>query len=284
MRIHGLEIGHVSIKKKQINGEGGDLTRAVRTMLSRDWAEPVPILAWLIEHPEGLIVVDTGESSRAMEPGYFPRWHPYYRLSVRMHVAPDQEIGPRIRALGLDPLDVRTVVMTHMHTDHAGGLEHFPNSQILLSKTELSAYRSRKAKLDGYLPHRAPEWFAPETLTLSDGAFGGFNASQVLTDAGDVRVVETSGHTPGHVSVIVDEGEGHQVFIAGDTSYTEQAMLDNAIDGVNPKAAVTRETLARIREFAFENSVVYLPTHDSESVQRLASRTAVGAATRLAAS
>jgi hypothetical protein len=43
----------------------------------------VPILAWVIEHPEGIIVVDTGETARTAEPGYLPSWHPYYRFAVR---------------------------------------------------------------------------------------------------------------------------------------------------------------------------------------------------------
>lgn len=283
MQIHALELGHVSIKQNQIHGKGGDLTRTARTMFGREWAEPVPILAWLIEHPEGLIVVDTGETASASERGYFPAWHPYYRLAVRMHVSPDQEIGPQIRKLGFEPRDVRTVVMTHMHTDHAGGLGHFPNSEILLSERELRAFASRRAKIDGYQPHHAPHWFAPSTLTFSDPSFGGFAASQQVTAAGDVVVVPTPGHTPGHVSVVAADGDDF-VFIAGDATYTEQALLDRETDGVNPKSAVTKSTIDKIRNFTDQNNVTYLPTHDSESVARLKARTPVGAATRLAAS
>jgi hypothetical protein len=40
----------------------------------------------VIDHPEGIIVVDTGETARTSDPDYFPRWHPYYRGSVRMNV------------------------------------------------------------------------------------------------------------------------------------------------------------------------------------------------------
>ena len=96
--------------------------------MDREWTEPLPIYAWLIEHPEGLIVVDTGETARAGEPGYFPRWHPYFKLAVREWVQPEDEIGPRLRALGFSPDDVRWVILTHLHTDHAGGLAHFPRS------------------------------------------------------------------------------------------------------------------------------------------------------------
>jgi N-acyl homoserine lactone hydrolase len=48
--------------------------------------------------------------------------------------------------LGFDPLDVRWVIMTHMHGDHAGGIGHFTNSEILLSKPEADAALARTGR------------------------------------------------------------------------------------------------------------------------------------------
>jgi glyoxylase-like metal-dependent hydrolase (beta-lactamase superfamily II) len=118
---------------------------------------------------------------------------------------------------------------------------------------------------------------------LADGPLHGFTASQTITSAGDVSVVETTGHTPGHVSVIVTEDDGTQIFLAGDTSYTEATMRSQQVDGVSPKAAAARDTLKRIAAFCEAERVVYLPTHDPESVSRLEQRTPVGATTSLAA-
>ena len=112
--------------------------RAVATILDRAWTDPLPILAWLVEHEEGLIVVDTGETARVSQPGYFPAWHPYFRLAVRERVAPEEEIGPQLTRLGFSTADVRWVVLTHLHTDHAGGLGHFPDSEILVTREELA--------------------------------------------------------------------------------------------------------------------------------------------------
>lgn len=124
MKIHVLQTGTVRVHERQRAGKGRGVGRFVRTLLDSQWTEPLPIFAWVIEHPEGLIVVDTGETARTSEPGYFPRWHPYYRLAVRADVQEHEEIGPRMQAAGLSPRDVRWVVMTHLHTDHAGGLHH----------------------------------------------------------------------------------------------------------------------------------------------------------------
>ncbi|MBI2691805.1 MAG: hypothetical protein HYX29_07680 [Solirubrobacterales bacterium] len=62
------------------------------------------------------------------------------------------------------------------------------------------------------------------------------------------------------------------VMLAGDTSYAQSTMLDGVVDGVSPKASVARKTLAAIRQTANVRELVYLPTHDPESTQRLADR------------
>ena len=271
MEIHAIETGTVAVKTRQRRGEGRGPARLVRTLMDREWTEPLPIYAWLIEHPEGLIVVDTGETARAGEPGYFPRWHPYFKLAVREWVQPEDEIGPRLRALGFSPDDVRWVILTHLHTDHAGGLAHFPRSEILVCRRELEAASGFTGKVGGFLPHRWPPWFSPRPFDLEDQPFGPFPQTLPVTAAGDVRIVATPGHTKGHVSVALEEGE-RVVFFAGDTSYTQALMLEGAIDGVAPDERAARQTLDRIRELARARPVVYLPSHDPEAARRLDAR------------
>src|SRR5262245_4259959 len=136
MRIHAIQTGTVAITQSWRRGKGRGTLRRLNTLLDRRWTEPLPIYAWAIEHPEGLIVVDTGETACAAQPGYFPAWHPYLRFAVRERVVPEEEIGPQLRTLGFDPRDVRWLVLTHLHTDHAGGLAHFPGAEILVTRTE----------------------------------------------------------------------------------------------------------------------------------------------------
>jgi len=275
MDITAVQTGTVSVRNRQRAGSGPGPLRLLNTLRDRTWTAPLPIYAWVIAHPEGAIVVDTGETARAAEPGYFPRWHPYYRLGVREWVAPEQEIGPQLAALGIAPSDVRRVVMTHLHTDHAGGLHHFPRSEILVSLRELEISAGLAGRLRGYLSNRLPNLFSPRAVEFEDEPLGPFPRSLRLTQAGDVRLVPTPGHTPGHMSVAL-ERDGETVFLAGDTSYTEAHMLAGTVDGVAPDVESARLTLARIRELAGARRLVYLPSHDPDSGTRLAGLVPVG--------
>src|SRR6266566_5031387 len=253
MRIH-------AIKTRQVSGRGPGALRPYITLLDTTWTEPLPIYAWVIEHPEGLIVVDTGETARVAEPGYFPWWHPYYKLGLREWVRPEEEIGAQLRALGFAPADVRWVLLTHFH-----------RSEILVSRTEYQAASGFRGQLSGYLPQHWPTWFAPHVIDFASQPFGPFPSSYPLTRSGDVQLVPTPGHTSGHYSVIVLEDE-HALFFAGDTSYTQQLLLEQAVDGVTRDVALYQQTSQQIRTYLQSVPTIYLPSHDPEAAHRLAIR------------
>jgi len=276
MRIHALQTGTVAIKTAQVEGRGSGLRRQLNMLRDANWTAALPIYAWVIEHPEGLIVIDTGETARALEPGYFPGWHPFYRRGVREWIKTEEEIGPQLAALGFTARDVRWVVLTHMHTDHAGGLHHFPNTEILVTRKEYQTAKSAGGRLFGYLPQHWPSWFAPRQIDFQPQPFGAFPAHLPLTKAGDVLLVPTPGHSAGHMSVILREGE-QSIFFAGDTSYTQQLLLDGKIDGVSSSDRIAHQTIQRIQAYIQSTPTVYLPSHDPASAERLAVRQTIEA-------
>jgi N-acyl homoserine lactone hydrolase len=274
LNIYPIQTGTVAIKTKQRIGQGQGLMRQINMMFDNSWTEFLPIYAWVIEHSEGVIVVDTGETARTAQPDYFPKWHPYYGFGVRMKVLPEQEIGPQLRSLGIKPQDVKKVILTHFHTDHAGGLSHFPSSEILVSEQDYKVARTFSGRLSGYLPQHWPGWFTPTSIRFEQVSLGPFKNSYQATAKGDIIVVPTSGHTSNHVSVIVKDDDCH-FFLAGDTSYTEQALIKRQVDGVSPNARRALQTIDNILEFAENNRMIYLPSHDPQSAVRLEKRQAL---------
>ncbi|MHB1674107.1 MAG: N-acyl homoserine lactonase family protein [Acidobacteriaceae bacterium] len=268
--IHAIRTGMVQVRRAQMESRGKGIARIAHMLFDEEWSEWVPIYAWVIEHEEGIIVVDTGETSRVHENGYHPAWHPFYRRAVRLSVHPDEEIGPQLRSLGIAARDVRQVVLTHLHTDHAGGLIHLTGSKTWVSRQEYARASGLGGKAQGYLPHRWPKWWRPEFIRFDNRPFGPFQQSMPLTKSGDVLVVPTPGHTPNHVSVVVCGSPSF--FLAGDTSYTQHLLLAGKVDGVSPDEAISRQTLSQIVALAEERPLVYLPSHDPESAERLAQR------------
>jgi glyoxylase-like metal-dependent hydrolase (beta-lactamase superfamily II) len=278
MKIHAIQTGTVAVTRAWREGIGDGKRRLLNTVRDREWTEPLPIYAFVVEHPEGVIVVDTGETAGASQPGYFPSWHPGVR-AFRERVEPEQEIGPQLEWLGISLGDVRWLVMTHLHTDHAGGLHHFPNTEILVTRTELDFASGLRGRLRGYVANTHwPAWFRPTLLELEPEPLGPFPQSLRLTDAGDVTLVPVPGHTPGQIGVLVDEGD-QTVFLAGDSSYTQDLMLRGKVDGVGADDEAERLTHERIRAYATAHPTVYLVAHDPETGARLAERRLVHATT-----
>src|SRR5262249_51461176 len=110
-------------------------------------------------------------------------------------------------------------------------------------------------------------------IEFKNDSFGPFESHKVLTRAGDVIIVPTPGHTPHHISVIVDCGD-ITFFLAGDATYSQAQLLGRWADGVSPQPKVQLQTLDRIKCFLHSRPTVYLPSHDPESARRLEARQA----------
>ena len=112
MNIYRIETGKVKIKKNQLSKARGMAPKLTKVLFDRHWTDWLPIYAWLIEHEEGFIAVDTGETHKTGEEGYFPKWHPYHSMAVKFDVKPEDEIGPQLKNMGIDPKkDVQKVII-----------------------------------------------------------------------------------------------------------------------------------------------------------------------------
>lgn len=268
IRIHPIKTGTVQMRPAQIRARGTGLPRYWRILMDREWTRELPIYCYLIEHPEGLFMVDTGESARAMKPDFFPAWNLFHRRAIRYRVTPDEEVGPQLGRLGFSPDDVNSVIMTHMHAGHSGGLGYFKRARIIMSGQEWAACMGGVGRLAGYSNAQWPAWLAPRVVTFNAGTLGALAKSQPLTGDGAIYLVRTPGHTLGHISAVVEDGD-LMYFFAGDASYLHTTMCEAAPDGfaVHPRLQIS--TLTAIRSIALDRPMIYLPTHDPDAERRL---------------
>jgi glyoxylase-like metal-dependent hydrolase (beta-lactamase superfamily II) len=267
MKIYSIQTGKVRIKQNQLRKPRGVAPKMTKVLFDKRWSDWLPIHAWVVKHPEGILVVDTGETCRTGMKGYLPKWHPYYSRAIDFDVKYDDEIGRQLMKMGIHPeKDVKKVVMTHLHTDHAGGLHHFSESEIIIERTEYENARGVSGIMAGYLPHRWPKWMKPRLVILDKIAFGPFERSMPLTRDGIINLVATPGHVPTHMSVVVNL-DGLHYFLAGDASYTQENMLKGIPVGVGNRNSLY--TIEKIQQFTRQHPTVYLPSHDPESAKRM---------------
>jgi glyoxylase-like metal-dependent hydrolase (beta-lactamase superfamily II) len=278
MRVHALMTGRIGVKSRYRAAAGRTrIARLTSALLDSQFVE-IPVFAWAIEHPEGVIVIDVGETARTRDPGYFPAvQRPYWLSQYRFQLTPDDEIGPQLRARGIAPGDVRWVVLTHAHFDHTDGLYHFPNAEVIISRREWGDVQRFRSAHFGF-PSKYPPGIRPTLVDYVPDSVGAFTHSWPLTRAGDVRVVPTPGHTPGHQSVILHE-DGHDLFFAADASFDLASLHDGTLDAPAFNSGVTLETRQRILRYAAQRPTVYLTTHDWDTARRLDTRTLVYAET-----
>ncbi|WFE44769.1 MBL fold metallo-hydrolase [Verrucosispora sp. WMMD1129] len=145
---------------------------------------------------------------------------------------------------GIDVRRVDTVVLTHLHEDHAGwavtaeGVPMFPNARYVVQQRELDALEAGGSEMLGYVvrPLRAAGQLHPvDGAVVLSGDLAKAGRRTLAGRRGDrIRVVPTPGHTPGHQSVLVEGGRHDQVVVTGD-------VLVHAVQVVDPDVAYRYE-------------------------------------------
>jgi N-acyl homoserine lactone hydrolase len=271
VKIHAISTGQVAVTDAFLHAGNLGFLRKPNILLNRNFADWMPIYVWVIEHPEGIFVVDTGENHAITNPDYFRGvglLNEYVNThAFRFEVAREQEIDRQLAQLGIRTTDVRAVVLTHLHIDHTDGLRHFLKTSVLLNRAEANRPYND-------LPSLYPTAFSPTLIDPKAAQVEVFANAHPLTNARDLWVVETPGHSHGHCSVLLQTGQQHYLF-AGDVSYSQQQLVANDLPGANASLRQSRQTYQTIRQYAARHPLVYLPSHDGDAARRLASAEAL---------
>ncbi|KAK1450664.1 monooxygenase [Colletotrichum cuscutae] len=255
--------------------------RRFRCIANRQWTEPLPIGVFLIAHPGGPILFDTGESPCFNDPGYLPYLSPTKMFSS-VDIKPEDGIVQQLQRLGVEPSDLQAIVLSHLHGDHAGGLKALktaaPEVPVFVSKEHWAAFGNSPmtATLAGCVPQHWPEGFQPTLVDFSAGAVGPWETSGRITADGKVVAVHTPGHVPGHISLVVygdnEDGTTSTYCLLGDASYGIDLLDKEEPDGINDDPMSALDSLRKIKAFAKQSDVVVLPSHDPDTPRLLKER------------
>jgi N-acyl homoserine lactone hydrolase len=264
VKIHAISTGSVSVKTKFRERTKNGIFATLDFLLDRTFTEWMPIWVWVVEHPEGVFVIDTGENSKVNNPdyfkssGWFANW--FNKSQFKFQVTPEDELDQQLLKLNIKPIDVKAVILTHLHLDHIDGLAYFPETKILVHKEEWEHPY-------GDLPKLYPAWFKPELIELNE-KYETFDKAYFLTKAKDFIALHTPGHTNGHQSLLLKTDQCDILF-AGDVCYNENQFRTGRYAGVNQNQPKAIETYERIKSLEKLTKLIFLASHDSESANKL---------------
>ncbi|HEE6721218.1 TPA: N-acyl homoserine lactonase family protein [Staphylococcus argenteus] len=260
IKVHVLHTGKVIVDEALPFGYKNNPPLAWTGMFrSKKHQVKLPVSAYLIEHPKGLILIDTG-------------WHTdnrkhqlknlLFQYPVNKAELPEgQAIHEQLIKLGYKPSDIDYVVMSHMHCDHADGLRLVKHAKkIILSEEEHTAILNDKLC---YLPH---EWKGVnlETFKFTDSDIGPKKKSFDLFGDGTITMVWVPGHSKGLASTIIkNENSDKYLLLASDVGYAAKSWEENILPGVLVDKNEDQKSLNWIKMMANDpNCIEAIANHD----------------------
>ena len=198
---------------------------------------PVPF--FLILHPGGNVLFDTGQPMSAVNYTTCGNYIPVMRKA--------DYVAEQLKKVGLKTTDITHIVLSHLHSDHAGGLEAFSAGTCYVQEKELQYGNNH------IIIHKYP----------------GFNWCLLKGDRdifGDdmLRIISTPGHTCGHQSLLLKLGKQGGMLLTADAVYTEEILDNNIMPGVFHNREASIETIERTRQMR-RQGVIIITGHDPQA-------------------
>ena len=270
MKIHVLHTGEVRVSPYlPFGGDNCNLLKASgMTTPKEDWIW-LPVSVYLIEHPKGLILVDTGWHRDMSPEGVYDKAAQIKSLGSRVlynvnqgQIPLGQAVDEQLETMGIKPADLDYVLLTHLDCDHANGLRAVKDAKhIIVAQEELDC-----ARKNGFIRYKKKWWEGVDLQTIEwNGKEGPAQKSFDLFGDGSIKMINIPGHCDGLCAVKITREDGKYVLLFSDGGYATKSWKEMITSGVSLDKEMQRKSLQWIREQSMDaNCIESLATHDTD--------------------
>ena len=255
IKLKGLNLGYMGMDYGLLGFPNpNEMLLPSRKEGQRNWYR-CPSMAYIIEHPAGRILFDTGISTN-FKTDWLADWQGVVDLS---EVSEDVLLESALRNQGLAPDDFDYVIMSHLHADHAGGLRNFEDAgaEIIVHEDEHRAV-SQVWEAENFFVRDDWGFLARKKPTLMYGDQEIFK---------DLFTLSLPGHTAGSMGVLLRLETTGWALLAGDAIATHDAYGPPALPNfVNFNGEAFQNSAAKIEGLAVEKDAFIFPGHDETGV------------------
>lgn len=270
MKVHIIPNGQVYVSRIVPYGAKNIIDKAKSVLFKKNWVW-LPVVCYLIEHPKGLILVDTGWDRSISPNGIFDKSVQAKSLGshllpmINMGLLPKGEaIDEQLAKLGVKTSELDYVLLTHLDCDHVCGLHHVADAKNILVSADELKFANKKSLINSIryqdiwwkdVPLKTFEW---------DGTAGPFKKSYDLFGDGSIELINIPGHSDGLVAVKISNGDNY-VLLDGDGAYGRFSWEKMMLPGIsnNPKEQLC--SLEWIREQSNNKKcIASFATHDPD--------------------
>jgi glyoxylase-like metal-dependent hydrolase (beta-lactamase superfamily II) len=241
IRLHPLDGGRVTVAGSDWADFADDGAYDGRqTVLT------LPVPSFLVRHPKGDLMWDTGMSPT--------------RTDLGEGATPGPSLVDQLRELGVAPNEIRFLALSHGHWDHSGNAGRFARSTWIVNPLERDAMFDAESRASQAMDDYG-ELEGVDTLLISE--------DHDLFGDGSVVIIQAPGHTPGHVVLLVRLPDAGPVLLSGDLWHMSESRRDRHVPTFNTDRGQTLASMDRVEDLAASVGARVIVQHEPADFEAL---------------